>query len=147
MPKTLPLSVYESLRSNYQIPNEISITAPADVLQIKKVAQLSAKETENFMIITLNGAGHVIKCHTITTGLLNHSLVHPREVFRQAIKDNAGSIIALHNHPSGALYPSDQDINVTNQLKESGKIIGIELLDHIIISKSGIGSMREQGYI
>jgi DNA repair protein RadC len=145
--KTLPLSVYETLKGQYQIPKEICIKSPHDVLQIEKIARLSMKATENFMIISLNSAGNVIKSHLITTGLLNHSLVHPREVYRQAIKDNALSVIAVHNHPSGNLIPSSSDIQVTKQLKESGEIIGISLLDHIIISRDGISSMRETGYL
>ena len=89
----------------------------------------------------------MIKCRTITKGLLNHSLVHPREVYRDAILDSAHSIICVHNHPSGGLSPSNQDIQVTKQLKGAGEIIGISLLDHVIVSKTGIQSMRSLGYI
>jgi DNA repair protein RadC len=80
-------------------------------------------------------------------GLLNHSLVHPREVFADAITDRAASIICIHNHPSGSLEPSSQDIAITNQLKEAGSLIGIQLIDHIIVSKNGHVSMREQGLL
>jgi DNA repair protein RadC len=74
-------------------------------------------------------------------------LVHPREVFRDAIIDNAHSIIVVHNHPSGNLEPSSQDIEITKQLSQSGEIIGIKVLDHVIISKKGICSLRECGYV
>ena len=89
----------------------------------------------------------MIKTRVITKGLLNHSLVHPREVFRGAIMDNAHSIICVHNHPSGSLEPSSADITVTKQLKEAGDIIGIGLLDHVIISKNGIQGLRSLGYV
>ena len=80
-------------------------------------------------------------------GTVNFSLVHPREIFRDAIIDNAHSIICVHNHPSGNLDPSSADLGVTKQLKEAGDIIGINLLDHIIVSKLGIQSLRGLGYI
>lgn len=144
---SIPNAVYESIKSQYGIPKTIRITCKEDILQHKKVAELSKKQQENFCIITLNGASEIIRFHTITIGLLNHSLVHPREVFRIAIKENAHAIICLHNHPSGNLEPSSQDIQVTGQLKEAGDIIGISVLDHIIVAKSGIASMRECGYL
>lgn len=144
---TVPQQVYESIRDQYGIPKTIQILRKEDVLQHKKVADLSNKQQEHFCVLTLNGASNIIKFHTITIGLLNHSLVHPREVFRIAIKDNAHSIICLHNHPSGNLNPSDADIQVTSQLKQAGDIIGITVLDHIIIAKTGLTSMRECGYL
>jgi len=145
--QTVPAMVYEAMRSQYGIPKVIRITSPSDALQHKKVVELSKKQVENFCIITLNGAAEIIRFHTITVGLLNNSLVHPREVFRIAIKDNALAIICLHNHPSGNLVPSSQDIQVTKQLSDSGSIIGIPVIDHIIVAKSGISSMKESGYL
>jgi len=146
-PKSFPSAVYEEMITRYSIPKHPSITVPEDVLQIKSIVDLASKSVEHFTILTLNGASEVIKTHTITKGLLNHSLIHPREIYRAAIKDNAMAIIAIHNHPSGNLDPSKQDIDVTNQIKQAGDIIGISLLDHIIISKVGISSMRQLGYI
>lgn len=139
--------VYESLKSQYSIPKIVRVTCKEDLLQIKGVSGLSSKDVEHFMVISLNAASEVIKSRTVTIGLLNHSLVHPREVFRNAIKDNAVSIIVAHNHPSGNLEPSSQDLQVTKQLKESGDILGISLLDHVIITKCGICSLRECGYL
>jgi DNA repair protein RadC len=109
--------------------------------------QIRDQSSEHFAVLTLNGAGDVINCRVITIGLINHSLVHPRETFRGAILDNAVSIICAHNHPSGSLEPSSQDIAVTRQLSEAGAIIGIQLSDHIIVSKTGFCSMREKGMI
>jgi len=145
--KSLPSAVYESLKSQYQIPSVVRITSKEDILQVKQVTDLSKKDQEHFITISLNTACDIIKVRTTTIGLLNHSLVHPREVFRNAIKDNAHSIICVHNHPTGSLIPSDPDIKITTQLKNAGEILGIQVLDHIIISKNGISSMRETGYI
>jgi DNA repair protein RadC len=89
----------------------------------------------------------VLGNRTITVGLLNHSLVHPREVFADAITDRAASVICVHNHPSGSLEPSSQDIAITQQLKEAGALVGIPLIDHIIVSRAGHLSMRERGLV
>ncbi len=125
----------------------IRITQPEDILELPEVAQIRYKKQEHFLVITLSGASEVIKPRTITMGLLNHSLVHPREVYCDAISDRAASIICIHNHPSGNLEPSSQDIQITTQLRQAGTILGIPLLDHIIISKTGITSLKERGYV
>jgi DNA repair protein RadC len=123
------------------------ITSPHNILEIPEIRDLKLKKQEHFMVITLNGASEVINSRTITMGLLNHSLVHPREVFTDAITDRAAAIICAHNHPSGNLEPSSQDIEITRQLVNSGEILGIKVLDHVIISKNGITSLRESGYM
>ena len=105
-------------------------------------------EQEHFVAISLDGGNNVITSRVITIGLLNHSLVHPRETFRGAISDNAAAIIIAHNHPSGSLDPSQQDISITNQLREAGEILGIKVIDHIIVSKhDNFYSMKEHGMI
>jgi DNA repair protein RadC len=121
------------------------VTSPEDILP--HVAYLKDKRQEHFVCITLNGAGEVLGNRTITIGLLNHSLVHPREVFTEAITDRAASIICVHNHPSGSLEPSSQDIAITSQLRDAGTLVGIQLIDHIIVSKNGHLSMRERGLL
>ena len=121
------------------------VSKPDDVLPL--VSHLRDKRQEHFCCITLNGAGEVLGNRVITVGLLNHSLVHPREVFADAITDRAASIICVHNHPSGSLDPSSQDIAITAQLKEAGSLVGIQLIDHVIITKTGHTSMRERGLI
>jgi DNA repair protein RadC len=123
----------------------IKVTGPEDILP--HVAHLKEKRQEYFICVTLNGAGEILGNRTITVGLLNHSLVHPREVFAEAITDRAASIICVHNHPSGSLEPSSQDIAITTQLRDAGAIIGIQLIDHIIVSKNGHLSMRERGLL
>lgn len=121
----------------------IKVTRPEDVLPL--VANLREKRQEHFVCIALNGAGEVLGNRIITVGLLNHSLVHPREVFADAITDRAASVICVHNHPSGSLDPSSQDIAITSQLKEAGSILGIQLIDHIIVTRTGHMSMKERG--
>ena len=121
------------------------VTNPVHVLPY--LNEIKNAEQEHFVAITLDGAGAVITTRVITIGLLNHSLVHPRETFRGAILDNAASIIIAHNHPSGSLEPSPNDIAITMQLKDAGEIIGIKIIDHIIITKNNYLSMREKGFM
>lgn len=124
---------------------DIKVTKPEDILPL--VAHLKEKRQEHFICLTLNGAGEILGNRTITVGLLNHSLVHPREVFADAITDRAASIICVHNHPSGSLEPSSQDIAITAQLRDAGSLVGIQLIDHIIVAKNGYLSMRERGFL
>lgn len=98
---------------------------------------------EEFHLVTLDTKNQVIDTHQITVGTVDASLVHPREVFRAAIKDAASSIILVHNHPSGDPTPSQQDLAVTRRLTESGELIGIEVLDHIVLGKDGSMSIQE----
>ena len=123
----------------------IKVQTPADILPL--VSDLSARRQEHFLCITLNGAHEVITIRTITVGLLNHSLVHPREVFADAITDRAAAVICVHNHPSGTLEPSSQDLAITRQLSQAGDILGIRLLDHIIVARSGFVSLKERGLL
>jgi DNA repair protein RadC len=123
----------------------LRVTRPEDVINI--LNGLEFKKQEHFICITLNGAGEVLGNRIITVGLLNHSLVHPREVFADAITDRAASIICVHNHPSGTLEPSQQDLEVTRQLTEAGAILGIRVIDHLIVTKNGFLSMKEKGLL
>nr|WP_308162222.1 DNA repair protein RadC [Bacillus sp. ISL-18] len=102
---------------------------------------------EHFVCLFLNTKNQVIHKQTVFIGSLNASIVHPREVFREALKRSAASIIALHNHPSGDPTPSKEDIDVTKRLVECGKIIGIDLLDHLIIGENKFVSLKEKGYL
>ncbi|BDG46305.1 MULTISPECIES: DNA repair protein RadC [Parageobacillus] len=102
---------------------------------------------EHFVAIYLNTKNQVIYRKTIFIGSLNASIVHPREVFKEAIKRSAASIICAHNHPSGDPTPSREDIDVTKRLAECGRIIGIELLDHLIIGDQKFVSLKEKGYV
>lgn len=102
---------------------------------------------EHFVALYLNTKNQVLHKQTIFIGSLNASIVHPREVFKQAIRRSAASVICLHNHPSGDPSPSQEDIEVTKRLEECGKIIGIELLDHLIIGENKFVSLKEKGYL
>ncbi|WP_077327230.1 RadC family protein [Virgibacillus siamensis] len=102
---------------------------------------------EHFVVLFLNTKNQIIHRQTIFIGSLNASIVHPREVYREAVKRSAASIICAHNHPSGDPSPSQEDIHVTRRLVESGKMIGIELLDHLVIGDRKFVSLKEKGYL
>jgi DNA repair protein RadC len=116
-----------------------------DVLPL--ISYIAYKKQEYFLCVSLNGANEVIANRVVTVGLLNANQIHPREVFVDAISDRAASVILAHNHPSGALKPSPNDIAVTNQMVDAGKILGIEVVDHIIITKRGFLSLKEKGFM
>lgn len=102
---------------------------------------------EHFICLFLNTKNQVLHRQTIFIGSLNASIVHPREVYKEAVKRSAASIICAHNHPSGDPTPSQEDIQVTRRLKECGKMIGIELLDHLVIGDRKFISLKEKGYL
>ncbi len=102
---------------------------------------------EHFVCLYLNTKNQVLHKQTVFIGSLNASIVHPREVFKEALKRSAASLICIHNHPSGDPSPSREDIEVTKRLTECGKMLGIELLDHLIIGEQKYVSLKEKGYI
>lgn len=106
--------------------------------------EIGHENQECFLVIYLNVANRIIHHEIIFKGTLDRSLVHPREIFNKAIKHSASSIIAVHNHPAGTLVPSDMDYVVTNSLVDAGKLLGILLVDHLIITKSGYHSILHQ---
>lgn len=108
----------------------------------EQLADIRDKKQEYFVVMTLDGANRLIAKRTITIGTLTSSLVHPREVFADAIIDRAASIIVAHNHPSGSLNPSIADLQITNRLTESASVIGITLIYHIIITKKGFACIK-----
>lgn len=106
------------------------ITGPEEAFQILR--SLGDRKQEHFLCLSLNGAGDLIQLHTITIGLVNRTLIHPREVFAPAMEDRAASILVAHNHPSGNLEPSQEDRDITRRLQEAGDLLGIPVLDHIV---------------
>ena len=120
----------------------IKIRTPKDVLPLLESDKWEAQE--RFIVITLDGNNQVIKKHTVTVGLVNCAQMHPRETYYPAISDMAVSIIVAHNHPSGNLEPSEADLVATRRLVEVSKTMGIPVLDHLIISKTGFLSLRER---
>jgi DNA repair protein RadC len=109
--------------------------------------EMAALKREEFRVFILNNKNSILKKSTVSVGTVSEALVHPREIFREAIREAGASIIVAHNHPSGVLVPSREDISTTRRIKEAGVIIGIELLDHVIIGQSSYLSMKEAGYL
>ncbi len=129
-----------------QQPPEIKITSTKQAIDYcsKQFARLAMDGVqEEFHIVTLDTKHKPIRTHRITVGTLDASLVHPREVFRPAIQDAASAVILVHNHPSGDPTPSREDHQVTNQLTDAGKLIGIQVLDHIVVARMNSISIRE----
>lgn len=128
------LAAFE-LSKRYLIESEQPILdSPGKV--VDQLRDIRDKQQEYFVCLTLDGANRLIAKRTISIGTLTASLVHPREVFADAITDRAASIIIDHNHPSGNLTPSKADLDATKRLKEAGALLGIKLLDHLIITKA-----------
>lgn len=121
---------------------------PTIVRAKEAVAQLQELRTvkkEHFVALYLNARNQLVHKETISVGTLNASLIHPREVFKPALEHLATSIIVAHNHPSGDVTPSDDDISVTKRLTEAGRVMGVELIDHIIITQTAFYSFQEKG--
>ena len=121
----------------------LRISTPQDIYPA--LLEFVSKRQEHFIVVTLNGSHAVINVRVVSIGLVNRTVVHPREIFYPAVQDNAVSIIVAHNHPSGNLEPSKEDIEITDKVKKAGEIMGIQLLDHLIISKNGLFSLSEAG--
>ena len=111
------------------------------------IAKYGLKDQEHFLVVSLDGQLNIIKVHVVTKGIVNRTMVHPREVFRPAIADNATSIVVAHNHPSNNLTASVDDIETTQALIKAGRIIGIQILDHIILGVDNCSSMKELGEV
>ncbi len=120
------------------------LTDPEKVYRLIK-SKLKDHHKEHFYIIAVNSRNHSIA--EVSIGTLNASLVHPREAFSEAIKANAASVIFAHNHPSGDPEPSEDDLAITKRLVEAGKILGIEVLDHVIVTKDNFLSFKAKGLI
>ncbi|MFD1927297.1 DNA repair protein RadC [Sporosarcina siberiensis] len=111
------------------------------------MTDMSSLSQEHFVVLFLNVKNEIMHKQTLFIGSLNSSIVHPRDIFREAVKRSAASIVCAHNHPSGNPSPSPEDIEVTKRLIEAGSIMGIELLDHIIIGDHKFISLKEKGYM
>ena len=122
------------------------IRAPGDVANLL-MARLRYEPREHFIIILLSTKNHVLATPTISIGSLNASIVHPRELFREAINHSAAAVILVHNHPSGDPTPSAEDTLLTRKLVDAGKILEIHILDHIIIGDNKYVSLKEKGII
>ena len=141
--------LFQAVAERYQKSNMIkknSFVSPKAVVSYLQ-EKLGRKKKEYFVILSLDSVNHLINVSDIAIGTLNANLVHPREVFQEAILNHAAKIILAHNHPSGNLEPSKEDILVTEKLAGSARILDIKLEDHLIITKDGYFSFKEKGMI
>ncbi len=122
---------------------DFNIKDPQSVVKAIR-ASIKDKAKEHFKLILLNPRNKIIGISTVSIGTLNTSLAHPREIFKEAIIHNAMSVVLAHNHPSGDPEPSEDDLTITRRLVEAGKILGIDVIDHIIITKDGFFSFKEK---
>lgn len=125
---------------------KIKISSPSDAAVVL-MEEMRYYRKEYFKIILLDTKNNIKRVSEISVGSLNSSIVHPREVFSEAVVNSASSIILVHNHPSGEAEPSHEDITLTNRLDECGKILGIKVLDHIIIGDGIFYSFKEEGLL
>lgn len=123
-----------------------AIYSPTDCVDYLSADMIDLNQ-EHFIVIFLDTKNYVIGKKTVFIGSLNKAIVHPREVFKEAIKRSSASIICAHNHPSGDPTPSEQDISLTHRLYEVGELIGIKVLDHLIIGDQQFVSLKEKGYM
>jgi len=122
------------------------VDSPAAVWEFL-LPYMAGLEREEFRVLVLNNKNGILKNSMVSAGTVSEALVHPREVFRDAIREGAVSLIVAHNHPTGELTPSKEDISTTRRLVEAGAIIGIPILDHVIITDTSYYSFKEGGYI
>ena len=127
---------------------ETKISCPKDIYEVlTKVCRIQCNAEEVFILITLNTKNIVTGYFEVHRGTINTSLVHPREVFKRALLNNASNIMVAHNHPSGDPNPSKEDIQITERLKEAGNLLGINLLDHIIVGEDKYISLKGKGVL
>lgn len=138
------LSAFE-LAKRYLIKEDKKIRNTDDILAL--VTDIRDKKQEHFITITLTGASSLIEKREVFKGTINFSVVHPREIFADAISDRAAGIIFVHNHPADDAQPSEADIKLTNQLCDAAKLLGIQVVDHIIVTKHNYYSFQSEGML
>lgn len=125
---------------------DLRIKSPQDVAALL-MDEMEGLAQEEFWVICLSTKNQVLATVSVSRGSLNASIVHPREVFKAAIVANSASVILAHNHPSGDPTPSQEDINVTRRLVEVGRLVGIDVLDHLVIGDGVFASLKDKGYV
>jgi DNA repair protein RadC len=146
LPRRIKQERLENSNTVEEMNGKTEITNPdmlCDIIRNK----ITDYSKEHFFVISLNSRSKLISIEPITIGILTASLVHPRETFGSAIRSHATQIIIAHNHPSGDAGPSDEDMKVTRRLLEAGKIMGIELIDHLIVTSNGYFSFRKENLV
>ena len=138
--------VAELTRRHYRGKAPKPVRGPDDVVALIG-RKLRAESREHFLVLLLNARHECVAVETVSIGSLNASIVHPREVFRPAVVASAASIIVAHNHPSGDPEPSEEDIAITRRLAQVGELLGICLLDHCVIARRGVVSLRARGLL
>jgi len=133
------------LSRRYLIKQNKKIRSAEDIYD--ELQEYKNKKQEYFIVITIDGASHIIDKRVVFIGTLNRSLIHPREIFADALTDRAAAIIIAHNHPSGQLEASHEDITVTKRVKESAELLGIDLIDHIVFTNTKYLSLRDEGLL
>ncbi|HNV46342.1 MAG TPA: DNA repair protein RadC [Spirochaetota bacterium] len=123
-----------------------SVSSPRRVWELLR-HEIAGVPQEVFRVLVLNSKNLLVKNRVVSVGTISAALIHPREIYRDAIRETGSSIIIAHNHPSGVLTPSGEDIAATKRIADAGNIIGIALLDHVIIAEAGYLSLREAGYM
>ncbi len=124
----------------------VTIRSPKDAEAVV-AERLRYQEQEHFLVVLLNTKHHVLGVETVSVGGLSSSVVHPRDIFKSPVRRNAAAVILAHNHPSGDPTPSREDIDVTKRLAEAGKLLGIEVLDHIVVGDNRYVSFREKSLL
>lgn len=140
--------LFKALLKRYKkekIQPDLLLNSPQTIFEYLR-EKIGGEHKEFFILLCLDIHNHLIES-TVSTGTLNASIVHPREVFHQAILNHASHVIIAHNHPSGDPTPSDEDITTTSRLVEAGKILGISVVDHMIITSDNYTSLKQLGYI
>ena len=143
--KAAMLSASLELARRIIAPRNHRIRFPADVYPV--VSHYADRKQEHFLAVSLNGAHEVLACRVVSVGLVNRTLVHPREVYADALTDRAAALVVAHNHPSGKVDPSPEDREVTRRLAAAGETLGVKLLDHVIFSLEGYYSFLEHGEV
>lgn len=141
------IKLFQAISERYskeRIPEKIILNSSKAVAEFLQKS-IGREKKEHFVVLSLDSRNNLVKTSNISIGSLNTSIVHPREVFKEAVQASAAHIIIAHNHPSENPEASSEDVALTRRLEEASKIFGIELLDHIIVTKNKFSSLREQG--
>ena len=140
------LKLFQALSTHYakeKLPKKITFDSPQAVATFLQ-EKIGREKKEHFYILALDSRNNLVKMNNVSTGTLDTSLVHPREVFKEAIQASAAQVIIAHNHPSGDPEPSEGDLVITKRLVEAGKILEIAVVDHIIVTSNSFLSFKER---
>ncbi|MBM6859675.1 DNA repair protein RadC [Clostridium saudiense] len=140
------MELFKRFRTLRSQTNDFKVSCPKDISELL-INEMNNLNQEVLKLILLNTKNYVIGVKDVFKGSLNTSIVHPREIFREAVQRRSANIIICHNHPSGDPTPSKEDINITLRIKQCGDLMGIKLLDHIIIGNNNYISLKEKGII